>query len=325
MSMQKRNSKSTPQGKYWMLTIPHHMYVPFLPPQLDFVKGQLEKGGQDNYLHWQIVCGFNKKIRQQGVRNLFGPFHCELTRSEYAEKYCFKEDTAVIGTRFELGTKVLNRNSKEFWAEVKEKAKTGQIDEIDDGVYIQYYSTLKRIAKDNMPKPDDLADVCGEWWYGPPGVGKSRKVRELYPDAYYKMANKWWDGYQGQETVILDDVDPGHKDFMRRNMKIWTDRYSFIAEAKGGAMHIRPKKFVVTSNYKIDEVFDGVDSDAIKRRCKVHNCPLPLYGHSGPTAAAPSDDIIQLECNCGAEVFICCPDCSKPLCGDCVWTNCEEH
>ena len=40
----------------------------------------------------------------------------------------------------------------------------------------------------------------------PSGTGKSRWVAATWPDAFWKSPeSKWWDGYSGQETVVLDD------------------------------------------------------------------------------------------------------------------------
>jgi len=94
------------------------------------------------------------------------------------------------------------------WADVKQLAMTGQIDKIDPKTFVVHYRNLKQIASDMGPKPDDLDDCCGEWIWGPPGVGKSHIAREENPDAYQKNStNKWWDGYAGQQVVIMDEME----------------------------------------------------------------------------------------------------------------------
>ena len=115
------------------------------------------------------------------------------------------------------------------------------------------------------------------WLWGPPGVGKSRSVRITHPNAYFKACNKWWDGYQGEENVIIDDFELDHK-CLGHYLKIWGDRYSFVAESKGGAMHIRPKAIVVTSNYSIESVFasDQEMVKAVLRRFDQRNIYQPL-------------------------------------------------
>lgn len=175
-----------------------------------------------------------------------------------------------------MGTVPFKRNSKTDWESAKQLAKRGKLDDVPPDVYIKYYRTLKDIAKDNMSKPEDLETCCGVWIYGPPGVGKSHYARNEFKDAYFKMQNKWWCGYQNEENVILDDFDSKQ---LGHHLKIWADKYSFVAETKGYAINIRPKKFVVTSNYKIEDIFneDAALCEAIKRRFIVIHIPMKMF------------------------------------------------
>lgn len=113
-----------------------------------------------------------------------------------ADDYCMKEDTRQDGP-WEFGIKPVKRNSKTDWDEVKAKALAGKIDEIPADIYVKHYRNLVQISKDHMAMYD-ADSLRGIWIYGKSGVGKSRKAREDYPDAYPKLCNKWWDGYQGQ-------------------------------------------------------------------------------------------------------------------------------
>jgi len=92
-------------------------------------------------------------------------------------------------------------------------------------------------------------------------------VKATYPGAYYKHINKWFDGYQGQETVVIEDVDPDSCTHMTRYFKIWGDRYAFPVEIKGGSLIIRPKMVIITSNYTMEECFKNLpDLEAMQRR-----------------------------------------------------------
>lgn len=104
------------QARYWILTIPNYAYLPYLPPACVWIRGQLERGNDRAYLHWQLCVLFAQKIRLRAVKNVFGDLcHAEPTRSERAVDYVWKDDTAVEGTRFELGSRPVNRNNEKDW------------------------------------------------------------------------------------------------------------------------------------------------------------------------------------------------------------------
>lgn len=54
--------------------------------------------------------------------------------------------------------------------------------------------------------------------------------------------------------VLLDDLDVGER-WMVHYLKIWSDKYSFNGEVKGGTVPLSYSLFIVTSNYSIEELF----------------------------------------------------------------------
>ena len=97
---------------------------------------------------------------------------------------------------------------------------------------------------------------------------RRHKARTEHPNAFIKHQNKWWDGYDGEDVVILDDMDDP---CLKHYMKLWADKWSCKGETKGGYTQLVHKKIIVTSNYTIDELFKDSGDDmvaAIKRRFK---------------------------------------------------------
>jgi len=78
--------------------------------------------------------------------------------------------------------------------------------------------------------------------------------------------NKWWDGYVGQENVLLEDFDKGGA-CLGHYLKIWADRYACTGETKGGTIPLQFKKFVITSNYTPEQLWEDTEMRAaIDRR-----------------------------------------------------------
>lgn len=69
--------------------------------------------------------------------------------------------------------------------------------------------------------------------------------------------------------MIVEDLDPTHK-WISYMIKIWADKFAFLAEEKGASRWIRPKHIIVTSQYMIEQIWDDEETqEAIRRRFEV--------------------------------------------------------
>lgn len=207
------------------------------------------------------------------MKKLIPRAHFEPTKGSIDQNiaYCSKD-----GDFTEKGTKPMTQEKKgecgkrsleERWALAKE----GRFEELPPE-QIKTYEYIYRKAQ----VLEDRTELTNIWVCGVSGCGKSRWVRDTYPEFYSKPMSKWWDGYMGEDVVVLDDFDPKHGEFLGYFLKIWADHYVFNAEVKGGMMKARPKVVIVTSQYSIDKCFERPeDVEAITRRFSVKTMGEP--------------------------------------------------
>lgn len=105
-------------------------------------------------------------------------------------------------------------------------------------------------------------------YVGPPGVGKSRRClaeAAEFGRVYYKPNGKWWDGYIGQEAVILDDFYGGIQFHELLNI---LDMYDHRVEYKGGYMRFVAIAVFISSNRRPSEWYKKEDGEigALYRR-----------------------------------------------------------
>lgn len=180
--------------------------------------------------------------------------------------YCIKEGDFMERGDIPLSPEDGGRLEIDRWISARNAAQSGDFEEIDADIYLRCYSTIKRIAMDYMPRPQNLEGTCGIWVHGLSGCGKTRAVLGAFPDAFIKPRNTWWDGYQKEETVLIDDVDKYDRG-LGGKLKHWADYCHFIGETKGGAVRIRPKRVIVTSQYKLEDIWEDEETrTALSRR-----------------------------------------------------------
>lgn len=270
------------QGIFWLLTIPQHVFTPFLPQCCKWIRGQLERGGDTGYLHWQLLVAFSSKVSLKGVQECFGSgIHAELSRSESADSYVWKELTYVDGTRFELGCKPIRRNSKIDWENVWEAAKAGNIDGVPASIRVQSYRAIRTIGSD-YSKPVPVERTVYVFW-GSTGTGKSRRAwDEAGFDAYAKdPRTKFWDGYQGEDCVVVGKkllliIDEFRGGIDIAHLLRWFDRYPVRVEIKGSSRPLVAKTIWITSNLDPRYWYPEVDEEtrnALLRRLNITYFP----------------------------------------------------
>lgn len=218
--------------------------------------------GEQGTPHLQGHVTFKSATSESSARKKLQGCHVEVAKAPIKSiEYCKKDGEFV-----ERGIAPMSQQAKgvaggeaeqERWTAIRLAAEEGRFDDIPAQIRFTQDLCIDRHRQRGLNKRK-LVDTTEQhqWYCGPSGTGKSRKAREENPDAYLKNCNKWWDGYEDQEVVLIEDFDKRH-DVLCHHLKIWADRYPFNAEVKGaGTGCIRPKKIIVTSNYHPNEIWE---------------------------------------------------------------------
>jgi len=225
---------------------------------------QLEEGVAGTR-HFQGYCWFKLPMTLAGCKKLLPGAHWERCVGTHEQNvaYCSKEPR--LAGPFIRGEPPAQGLRSDLLA-VKAAVDSGAT---DLKLWTDYFGTMARYSRAIheyrrvMSSPRDFLTTCSVFW-GPTGTGKSRKARELYPQAYWKPRNSWFDGYSDQETVILDDFYGWLPwDLLLRMI----DRYPLLVDIKGGMVNFRPKHIVITSNKHPRDWYHSIDDWApLERR-----------------------------------------------------------
>ena len=164
-----------------------------------------------------------------------------------------KRDVESNGDIVEYGTRPAGGGSRTDIRACIELVKQGksQRDLFDEHpeVMVKYARGIQA-AKLVYENERDFKTVV-KWYYGSTGTGKSRAAYDESRNVstYWKAGgSKWWDGYDGHETVIIDDyrcdLCPFHQ-----LLRLF-DRYPLSVEGKGVVMQFRAKTIIVTAPHK---------------------------------------------------------------------------
>lgn len=272
---------ATSRAKYWLFTLNNYEGLlqcnewPVVPEYCIYQ----EEVGDSGTPHLQGYVCFFERMRLPGVRSCVPGAHWEVRRGthEEAKAYCSKEDTRVGGPYvFGADDKVpRTQGQRNDLIEVKESIDAG---EGLRPLYNAHFEPMIRYQRSLM-NYRELVAVRRMWpmeiiiYCGGTGTGKTRAAADKYPLAFWlppaKKSGTYWDGYDGEETVIIDEMY-GNR-FAASFLLQLTDRYPLRVPVHGGSVQFTSKRIVFTSNKRPEEWYnEGVGMwKAFERRITI--------------------------------------------------------
>lgn len=228
-----------------------------------------EKGSNGTpHLQGYINAGRTARLSFQGWKKAIGiRAHIEKARGsdEDNKKYCSKDGRFVEFGQVQFAGK---RNDLSKCCEII--AKGGTIADVCDEhpeVFVRYSRGLRDLSavvarKQGRDYKTEVFVIVG-----PPGSGKSHfcfETSKSLGSVYYKSRGEWWDGYEGQNSDVMDDFYGWIK--YDELLKIM-DRYPYQVPIKGGYVPFTSKYLFITSNAKVSEWnhFNGYNTTALNR------------------------------------------------------------
>lgn len=219
--------------------------------------------GENGTPHLQgFVAWPNAKTFTATKKLLGNRCHIEVSKGSPYDNFVYCSKQSILYETGDRPEKVAQgkRNDMEAIKEsVQQGMKIKQMCEeglIGNYQHLKYAETLnKYYEKRRTTKP------TVKWFYGPTGTGKTKTAYEEMEgltdidNIYVAMdTGKWWDGYDGQEYIIIDDM---RKDFMKFHQLLkLLDRYAYRVETKGSTRQFLGIHIIITSCYAPDDMFE---------------------------------------------------------------------
>lgn len=227
-------------------------------PNIAYLIFQWEAGGKQHHQHYQGYAAgkgrlsFNEFRRELGLTDGSNAWMASAKGSPSDNKsYCSKARGRLEGPwEFgeipdELGKQGERSDLQELYEEIKRGRTTRELVDKFPAACIRYYGGIQKVkALMSVGRRDCSLFVL----WGTTGTGKTTAALTKYPGAFIKNGgNKWWDGYDGEDVIIVDDYR-SNDGFGLAQWLTLVNGWSPLMETKGGSVKIVATKFIVTSN-----------------------------------------------------------------------------
>lgn len=238
---------------------------------MNFIIFQIEQCPKTKKLHYQGYIEFTRAVNLRWMSTNFGKSnHYERARGSGDDNitYCSKKETRVDGP-WSIGTSEnKGQGQRNDLINIKNDLKEGKdmnyIGENYAGSYIRYHKGIEKlqqllIKERRNWRPELIVFI------GPPGTGKTKRAFDENEDKtiYNKPdCSQWWDGYDGQEVVVINEFKGQLPMEFMNNL---ADYYPMQVQIKGGYKKFTSKKIYITSNIELDKWWTE-NNDSFYRR-----------------------------------------------------------
>lgn len=248
------NSSGTHRSWCFTLNNPRNNQLP-IDFHADYCIWQLERGSNGTP-HLQGFCYFKHAIRLAKLKRLSREAHWEKARGNVRQNiaYCSKSSTRVNPeqvpwTYGEEPSQGKRTDLVGLQKDLDNKMPILEIAQSHFGSFLRYEKQILSYRSLILPPRNSKTIVTVI--FGPTGSGKSYSIRHKYPDAYWvsrppgKDQPLWFDGYDGQDTVVFDEF---YGWLPWDSLLRICDETPWKAPIKGGFVQFAPKRIFFTSN-----------------------------------------------------------------------------
>jgi len=249
------------------------------PEPVDFACGQLEVG-EEGTRHWQGYFHLTEKKRRAAFSDWWAGQHPHLEKAKGTAKqnlkYCTKAETRLEGTEPYIAGNMPKVGKAALMETMFDAITTGMgvLEMLEETPALAVHPRAWQWVNEQWMRKQGnrWRDVEVSVLVGPPGVGKTLVpvLRHGY-DKIYTMTklNKgaiWFDGYQGEEVLVVDDFDSGWSVEYRALLRI-LDGHPLRLPVKGGFTYALFTKVYITTNAALRDWYPKEsDLAALQRR-----------------------------------------------------------